>query len=106
MGSISYEIKQLKKPEYIFDDWFPLKGKGEEPIGQIKLTIQWIVSRVDFFTNILNKIDEQITDNNNELGFYKDKLKSLQGICSFTNCRAIRIPESCSKRRAKSSQSS
>jgi len=78
IGSAVYPLKSLAPPDYVFDNWLSLMQRDKE-VGKIKLSIQWIVSRVEFFQNIINKIEKEIIDSQNELGFYQEKLKQLHG---------------------------
>ncbi len=79
MGACEYLIKNLLPPEYTFDNWLPLKSASGQVIGKVKLSFQWIYSRVEFFSNIINKIEREVVDSKNEFGFYTDKLGTLQG---------------------------
>ena len=99
LGSCSYDLKALTAPDYTYDNWLALKAKSGQVVGQIKASLQWIISRVDFFNNIINKIEKEIIDSKNELGFYTEKLKILHGsfcylflLCLLYNNRAFRIP--------------
>ena len=47
-------------------------------IGKIRVMIQWIVSRVEFFNNIIDKIDKQIIESQDEFDFYTTKLDILE----------------------------
>jgi len=92
IGSASYELKALLAPDYTYDNWLPLKTKIGQVVGQIKVSLQWIISRVEFFNNIINKIEKEIVDSKNELGFYTEKLDILHRIFCFLICdRTIRI---------------
>lgn len=78
IGSCKYTIKSLIPPEYTFEGWLPLKSASDQIVGKVKLSLQWIYSRVEFFTNLTNKVDKQNVDWQNELGFYSQKLEILQ----------------------------
>jgi len=80
IGSCTYELKSLLSPDYTFDNWLPLKSKEGQIVGQIKFSLQWIVSRVEFFNCVINKIDKQLIDSKNDLGYYTENLNILHGI--------------------------
>ncbi len=81
LGSSSFELVRLLPPEYTFEDWLTMRSEDDkQPFGRIRLSLQWIVSRVEFFTNLISRIDKEIADRRNELGFHEEKLTILQRI--------------------------
>lgn len=80
IGSCQYEIEKLKGPDYVFDDWGPIKNNAGSIVGQIKVSIQWIVSRVDFFNNLIKKLEKDISDNQAELAYDEGRLENIYGI--------------------------
>jgi len=90
IGSCEYELKDLNPPEYIVDAWINLKGAQDKVVGLLKLSLQWIVSRVEFFNNIIGRIEKQTAELEDELNFYETKLKILQGNINKV-CRTIWI---------------
>ncbi len=87
LGTCTYELKNLLAPDYTFDDWLelvtPAMGAAQQVMGHIKLSLQWIISRVDFFHSIINKIEKGLTESKNELGYYSEQLNILPGSLFF-----------------------
>lgn len=81
-GSCTYALRDLNPPDYAVDSWVPLRAGSEGVVAQLKVSLQWIVSRVEFFNNIISKIERQINESEDELNFYETKLRTLQGTLS------------------------
>ena len=80
IGSCEYELSKLLPPEFTFDDWLPLLGPdNKQVVAQAKVCFQWIKSRVLFFENLIGKIEAQLNDYTNELGYHEGLLTSLYG---------------------------
>eukprot|EP00826_Nyctotherus_ovalis_P040357 TRINITY_DN3975_c0_g1_i11.p1 TRINITY_DN3975_c0_g1~~TRINITY_DN3975_c0_g1_i11.p1 ORF type:complete len:253 (-),score=78.63 TRINITY_DN3975_c0_g1_i11:48-806(-) len=82
IGSCTYALRDLNPPEYTVDSWVPLRATPGGVVGQLKLSLQWIVSRVEFFNNLISKTERQINESEDELNFYETKLRTLQGTLS------------------------
>jgi len=84
-GTCEYLLSSLNGPDYTFDNWAPLKNDREQVVGQIKVSLQWIVSRVEFFNNLINKVDKELSDNQAELTYNENRLEILYGIFLTSN---------------------
>jgi len=80
IGTCQFFLNKLQPPEYNFDDWTPLKDQNNKDAGQIKVSLQWIYSRVEFFKNLISKLEAKILENENELKFCESRLSSLHRI--------------------------
>lgn len=92
LATCEFSIAKLLPPEYSFDDWIPLKSKGAIE-GQVKLSLQWIVSRVEYFNNIINKLEREIVEHKNQQAMNEQKLEMMHRICITLLCRAFRFPQ-------------
>lgn len=77
LGSCQYELQKLNPPDYIFDEWTPLRDKSNVTAGQIKISLQWIVSKVEYFGNLMKKLENEISDNEAELQYDEATLEVL-----------------------------
>jgi hypothetical protein len=63
LGSCSVPLAQLQGPEFSLDGWLELRNDGPRPVGHLKVSLQWIKSRVAFFDGLIARIDLQLAEN-------------------------------------------
>ena len=80
IGGFNYELSNLKEPDYTTNTWSPIKRKNGTVVGQLRFSIQWIVSRSKFIENLIEKLNGQIKDMEAQLDFFSTKLNELESI--------------------------
>lgn len=83
VGFSRFELQKLIAPDYFFDDWTLLKNSSDQIVGQIKASIQWITSKVEYFNNLINKVDAEKNEAQAELADKQSKLNNLYGIINI-----------------------
>ena len=74
----TYTLSELKLLNYALDDWLQLKTPSGQQAGRLKVSLLWIVSRINYYNEIVNRIDDEIRESQNQLNFYTEKQKTLE----------------------------
>lgn len=81
IGTATYNLRDYPVSELSQELWLPLMAKDMKEVGQVKLIVQWIQSRVKHLAIRLDHLDAEINEAQKELEFYKTKLEILH--CKF-----------------------
>lgn len=91
IGMCRFGLDNLSPPDYAFDNWLPIINSNSREMGKIKISLQWIISRVEFFNNLLNKIDKEISENQSQLAYNQERLGLLQGKFYFKKIKHLLV---------------